>query len=82
MKTVQVEELSLEGFLPFGFYVQHIDPEGERIGEPPIEFFRDMVQQDLGGSSIASFSTCRVEKNHIRLTLPKLLIYQMIQITG
>jgi len=62
MRTVQVEELSVEGFLPFGFYVHHIDPQAEKIGEPPIEFFRDMVQQDLGGCSVASFSTCRVEK--------------------
>ena len=62
MKTVQIEELSIEEFLPFGFYVHHIDPQAEKIGKPPIEFFRDMVQQDLGGSSVVSFSTCRVEK--------------------
>ena len=62
MKTVKIEELSVEAFLPFGFYARHIDPRGEKIGAPPVEFFRDMVQQDLGSSSIASFSTCRVEQ--------------------
>jgi len=62
MRTVKVEDLSVEEFLPFGFYANLIDPEAEKIGAAPIEFFRDMVQQDLGGASIASFSTCRVEK--------------------
>jgi ureidoglycolate lyase len=62
MRTVQVEPLSVEAFLPFGFYARLINPQGEKIGQPPVEFFRDRVQQDLGGVAIASFSTCRVEK--------------------
>lgn len=61
MRTVKAEELSVEGFLPFGFYSKQIDPQAEKIGAAPIEFFRDMVQLDLGGAPIASFSTCRVE---------------------
>jgi len=65
MRTVKVEKLSVEEFLPFGFYAQLINPDTERIGTPPIEFFRDMVQQDLGGASIASFSTCRVKKRDL-----------------
>ncbi|MFH1006063.1 MAG: ureidoglycolate lyase [Candidatus Latescibacterota bacterium] len=60
MKTVKIEELSLEAFRPFGCYAHHIDPQAEKIGAPPVEFYRDMLQQDLGGFSIASFSTCRV----------------------
>jgi ureidoglycolate lyase len=62
MRTVKIEALSVEGFLPFGFYAQQINPKAEAIGAPPVEFFRDMVQLDLGGAAIASFSTCRVEK--------------------
>jgi len=62
MKKVKVEELTVEGFLPFGLYANLIDPSAEKLGAPPIEFFRDMVVQDLGGASLASFSTCRVEK--------------------
>jgi ureidoglycolate lyase len=62
MRTVKVEELSAEKFLPFGFYASLINPDAERLGAPPIEFFRDMAQQDLGTASIASFSTCKVEK--------------------
>ena len=65
MRTVNVEELSVEEFLPFGFYANMIDPDSEKLGESPIEFFRDMVQQDLGGVGIASFSTCRMEKRDL-----------------
>ena len=62
MKTVRVEELSVEQFLPFGFFANLINPDTEKLGTPPVEFFRDMVQQDMGGTSIVSFSTCRIEK--------------------
>lgn len=62
MRTVKVEELRVEKFLPFGTYANYLNPQTEKIGAAPIEFFRDMVQQSLGSTSIASFSTCRVEK--------------------
>ena len=61
MRTGKIEELSPEKFLPFGFYHQMIDPAALKIGVAPIEFFRDMLQLDLGGASIASFGVCRVE---------------------
>jgi len=62
MRTIQAKELSVEDFMPFGTYAHLVDPDAEKIGAAPIEFFRDMVQQDLGHARIASFSTCRVEK--------------------
>jgi ureidoglycolate lyase len=59
---VSVEELSVEGFLPFGTFAGHLNPDTARLGEPPVEFFRDMLQLNLGaGQSIASLSTCRLE---------------------
>ena len=62
MKRVNVEGLSVEGFLPFGTYAGHLNPDAAVLGEPPVEFFRDMLQLNLGaGQSIASLSTCRVE---------------------
>ena len=65
MRIVSVEELSVEGFLPFGYYSNLIDPQAVKIGAAPIEFFRDMVQLDLGGATKASFSTCRVERRDL-----------------
>lgn len=62
MQTVKVQELNLERFLPFGVYANFLNPDAEKLGAPPLEFFRDRLQQDLGGVSIASYSTCRVEE--------------------
>lgn len=62
MKTIKAEPLQVEAFLPFGFYANMINPKTEKLGTPPIEFFRDMVQMDMGGVAIPSFSICRVEK--------------------
>jgi len=62
MRTVKIEELSLEVFWPFGAYAHHLNPATEKLGARPVEFFRDMAQLDLGRATIASFSTCRVEK--------------------
>ena len=61
MKTVHVQELSVEAFLPFGSYAQHLDPKAATAGGRPVAFIPDMVQLNLGGHSIASLSTCRVE---------------------
>jgi ureidoglycolate lyase len=65
MRTIKVEELSPAKFLPFGFYDQFINPVGVKIGSAPIEFFRDMLQQDLGAVSTTSFGVCRVEKREM-----------------
>jgi len=62
MRTTKIKELTLEAFQPFGSYAQFINPAAEKLGPPPVEFFRDMLQQDLGPGGAASFSTCRVEK--------------------
>jgi ureidoglycolate lyase len=62
MQTVNVQELNLEQFQPFGVYANFLNPDAEKLGTPPLEFFRDRLQQDLGGVSIASYSTCRVEQ--------------------
>jgi ureidoglycolate lyase len=62
MQTMREEELEVEGFLPFGYYMQLIDPDAEKFGAPLREFFRDMLQLNLGSSMMVSFSICRVKK--------------------
>jgi ureidoglycolate lyase len=61
MKTVPVQALSVEAFLPFGYYADLIDPDTDKIGQSPMPFYRDMLQQDMGGATITSFSVVRVE---------------------
>jgi ureidoglycolate lyase len=69
LKTINVEELTAAAFLPYGHFAQMINPDMEKLGAPPVEFYRDMVQEDLGGASIASFSVCRVEKRDYMITV-------------
>lgn len=61
MREAHVEQLTLDSFSPFGQFANLVDPDTEVIGTPPVEFYRDMVQLDLGGATRASFSVCRVE---------------------
>ena len=60
-KTLTVESLTADAFGPFGFFASMIDPAATVIVKKPIEFYRDMLQLDLGGANIASLSVCRVE---------------------
>ena len=62
MREIRIEKLTLESFKSYGHYENMINPDTYRFGQPPIEFFRDMLQLDLGNSTIASFSICRIEK--------------------
>lgn len=60
MKKISARELDVQRFAVYGCFARMIDPDWPRIGEEPLEFYRDMLQLDLGGSSVASFSICRV----------------------
>ena len=57
MKSIDVEELSLEAFMEFGCYRDLLHPQGECIGTQPVEFFRDMLRIPI---TDPSFSVCRV----------------------
>jgi len=62
MKEIAWKKLSLEAFAPYGAYAQMLNPSAPKIGAEPIEFFRDMIQSQLGTTSLASFGVCRVVK--------------------
>lgn len=62
MKEISYKKLSVEGFAKFGSYANTINPSGPRLGAEPIEFFRDMVQSQLGTTPVVSFGVCRVVK--------------------
>ena len=61
MRKVQVQELSLENFQTYGAFTRLINPKNFKFGEPPIEFYRDMQELNLGVTA-ASFSICKVHK--------------------
>jgi len=62
MKELAWKKLSAEGFAMFGTYANTINPAGPHLGAEPIEFFRDMVQSQLGSVPLVSFGVCRVVK--------------------
>lgn len=62
MKKLRIQELTLSSFAKYGAYANMINPRAPKLGQEPIEFYRDMVLLDLGGKGLASFSVCRVLK--------------------
>ncbi|MFA6404073.1 MAG: ureidoglycolate lyase [Salinivirgaceae bacterium] len=65
MRTVKIEQLSLEAYKPFGTYANLINPTDEKLGAPPVEFFRDQLQIDVNPINSWSYSCCRVEKREL-----------------
>ena len=61
MSTATIKELTLQAFQPYGSFANMLNPQTPFLGEPPIQFFRDMLPLDLGTATTASFSVCRVE---------------------
>ena len=62
MRKKVIKELTLKDFQYYGSFANMLNPQTPKIGEKPIEFFRDMVLLELGTKTTASFSVCRVEK--------------------
>jgi ureidoglycolate lyase len=60
MASVAVQSLNLDAFQRYGTFVKMIDNPNRPSGRPVI-FTPDMIQMQLGGTSTASFSICRVE---------------------
>lgn len=60
MRTIGYKKLTRDAFAPYGSFASILDPQGCKLGEPPVEFYRDMVQQCLGNTSTVSFSACVV----------------------
>ena len=61
-RTVKIKKLTIEAFARYGSFASILEPSGDKLGQPPVEFYRDMVQQNLGDTSITSYSACVVEK--------------------
>ncbi len=65
MREIRYRELDRESFSRYGAFAAMAEPDGEgsappRIGMPPVEFFRDLLQSGLGLDTVASFGVCRV----------------------
>ena len=62
MIKLKYKELSREEFKIFGFFIDMADPEGIKFGNEDFQFYRDLMQQNLGQARTASFSMCHLKK--------------------
>jgi len=67
MRTIPWKKLGAESFSKFGAFASMVDPSGPHLGAEPIQFYRDMVQSQLGAVPVASFGVCRVVKRPLVL---------------
>ncbi len=63
MREIKTKELTYEDFHIYGTFANMLNPRAPKIGDEPIEFFRDMAQLNVG-QDIVSFSVCRVTKRN------------------
>ncbi len=61
METVSVRDLTLDAFQKYGTFSKMIDNPNRPPAGRPVIFTPDMIQMQLGNTSTASFSICRVE---------------------
>lgn len=60
MRTLDVKRLDPENFRKFGVYHNMVFMDTERLGPPPVSFYRDIVRVDLGGRN-PSFSITQID---------------------
>jgi ureidoglycolate lyase len=67
MRELRYRRLEPAAFAPYGSYAAMIAPDAgaraaPRIGAPPVEFFRDVLQSGIGADTTVSFGVCRVTR--------------------
>jgi ureidoglycolate lyase len=67
MRELRYRRLDPAAFARYGSYADMIEPDAggrttPRLGAPPVEFFRDLVQSGIGGDTTISFGVCRVTR--------------------
>lgn len=58
----EIRELTKDNFHMYGDFTDMLHPQGVKFGTAPNEFFRDLIQLNLGNSNSVSFSLCRLAK--------------------
>lgn len=61
MKTTGYRKLTKEAFSQYGDFASILNPQGKKFGEPPVEFYRDLVLQNVGSDKV-SYSACVVRQ--------------------
>lgn len=64
MKELRIQKLKHEVFEKYGSYHAMTDMDSERLGPPPVEFYRDILQLELNHQN-PSFSVTRLSSRHM-----------------
>jgi ureidoglycolate hydrolase len=67
MRKIGIRRLTTEAFARYGSFASILEPQGDKLGAPPVEFYRDMVQQSLGRATQVSYSACVVDARNPRI---------------
>lgn len=62
MRKIKISELSYQAFRRYGAYVNLFASDNPKLGEQPIEFFRDALPFSLGNQTSPSISVCRISQ--------------------
>jgi ureidoglycolate lyase len=62
MIKIKVKELNIENFGKYGTFSKLINPNTVKIGEQPIEYYRDITSVKMNSQNSVSCSVCRVTK--------------------
>jgi len=74
---IKIEKLTLAAYSQFGSFSNLINPNTEKIGASPVEFFRDQLQTPTTSNQNWSYSCCKVEKRPLVIdTLGFILILE------
>lgn len=59
MKTLKAKDLNREGFMRYGAYHDMLSMDTDRLGPPPVEFYRDILQAEFNHRN-PSFSVTQI----------------------
>jgi ureidoglycolate hydrolase len=59
LKKIKIKELDHKSFSGYGDFTNALNPSGFKLGEPPAEFFRDIIGFNPGSNKNVSFSVFR-----------------------
>ena len=62
MKEIKISKLTRDAFAPFGTFTKLVDYNTERFG-----FFPDLIQLNLGGTHLPSFSVNRNQETEVKI---------------
>ena len=69
MKKINFKKLTQQTFSGYGCFANMLKPEGFKIGEGGLEFYRDMIKLSLGNEAGVSFSIAKAMNTNKKVVI-------------